>query len=212
MKADCHQRLLAPLGESMHPIPNSWVVTPHLLACEYPWTPTNPSKPKLDALLAAGVRTFVDLTECNELCPYASQLLLRASLLGIDEQEIEYHRFPIHDRSLPPSVDYMYTIMNVLRDNEKRDRITAVHCRGGIGRTGMVVGCWLVECGLAQDGREALEIIDRQWHSVAKCIRYPHSPETGPQCDFVLNFQRSKGMLRAEDGESIPIDLRDGIP
>lgn len=123
-----------------HPIPNSYWVTNHLLACEYPWDPRNPSEPKLDALLRAGVRTFVDLTEERELSPYTSQLLARASLLNIDEKEIEYHRFPIHDRSLPGSVEYMRQILNVLRDNEERNRTTAVHCRGGIGRTGMVVG------------------------------------------------------------------------
>jgi protein-tyrosine phosphatase len=62
------------------------------------------------------------------------------SILNVDEKEIEYHRFPIHDRSLPESVQYMRQILNVLRDNEERNRITAVHCRGGIGQTGMVVG------------------------------------------------------------------------
>lgn len=69
------------------PLPNSYWATPSLLACEYPWEP-KATTPKLDALLKAGVRTFVDLTECGELSPYASpscpQLLLRASLLNID--------------------------------------------------------------------------------------------------------------------------------
>ncbi|KAJ7743153.1 protein-tyrosine phosphatase-like protein [Mycena metata] len=180
------------------PIPNSYWATGcgHLLACEYPWTPKNPSKPKLDELLKAGVRTFVDLTECGELSPYASseststsQLLERAALLNIPAEEIEYHRFPIRDRSLPDNgVEYMYRVLAVIRDNEERDRITAVHCRGGIGRTGMVIGCWLVESGLAKDGSEALEIIAREWRGVAKCVIYPHSPETGPQFEFVLNF------------------------
>ncbi|KAF7359883.1 Phosphatases II [Mycena venus] len=171
-----------------HPIPNSYWATTHLLACEYPWDPRTPSKPKLDALLNAGVRTFVDLTEERELSPYAAQLLERASLLRIDEKEIEYHRFPIHDRCCPKSLQYMRQILDVLRDNEERNRITAVHCRGGIGRTGTVVGCWFVECGLAKDGAEALEIIASEWHGVAKCARYPQSPETGPQFNFVLNF------------------------
>ncbi|KAJ7132090.1 protein-tyrosine phosphatase-like protein [Mycena epipterygia] len=194
MQADRDQRLLAALGNFMRPrpIPNSYWATTHLLACEYPWTPKNPSKPKLDALLKAGCVTFIDLTEDGELCPYASQLLERASLLNIDEKEIEYHRFAIKDRSLPESVEYMYRVMDVLRDNEERDRITAVHCRGGIGRTGMVIGCWLVESGLAKDGEEALEIIAREWRGVAKCVIYPHSPETGPQFEFVLNFHPEK--------------------
>ncbi|KAF7372460.1 Phosphatases II [Mycena venus] len=176
-----------------HPIPNSYWATSHLFACEYPWDPRTPSKLKLDTLLNAGVRTFVDLTEERELSPYAAQILERASLLWIDEKEIEYHRFPIHDRCCPESLQFMRRILDVLRDNEERNRITAVHCRGSIGRTGTVVGCvhfrwYAVECGLAKDSVEALEIIASEWHGVAKCARYPQSPETGPQCNFALNF------------------------
>ncbi|KAJ6531995.1 protein-tyrosine phosphatase-like protein [Mycena capillaripes] len=177
-----------------HPIPNSYWVTTHLLACEYPWDPRTSSMLKLDALLDVGVRTFVDLTEERELSPYAAQLLERASFLKIDGNEIEYHRFPIHDRCCPESLDYMRRILDVLRDNEDRNRTTAVHCRGGIGRTGVVVGCWLVECGIAKDGVEALEIIASEWHGVAKCIKYPQSPETGPQFNFVLNFHHHQGI------------------
>lgn len=189
------------------PIPNSYWATPLLLACEYPWAPTPPllrfipkcsSKPqtvtqKLDLLLAAGVRTFIDLTEAGELSPYfPHQLNEHVSLANIDisnpAQRIEYHQFPIHDRSLPESVDYVYKILDVLRDNEKRGRITVVHCRGGIGRTGLVVGCWLVECGVAKDGDEALRMIAEEWKTVEKCRRFPCSPETGPQFEFVRSF------------------------
>ncbi|KIJ99173.1 hypothetical protein K443DRAFT_680163 [Laccaria amethystina LaAM-08-1] len=173
------------------PIPNSYWATPLLLACEYPWTPKNPNRPKLDSLIRAGVRTFIDLTECGELLPYTNILCERATLLGIDPSTIEYNRFPIRDRSLPESVDYMYRVLDTLKDNEARGRISAVHCRGGIGRTGMVVGCWLVESGMARNGNEALCIIAKEWRTVEKCTRYPHSPETGPQFDFVYNFPPS---------------------
>ncbi|PPQ72217.1 hypothetical protein CVT26_006973 [Gymnopilus dilepis] len=170
------------------PIPNSYWATPLLLACEYPWSPSNPTSPKLDALLRAGVRTFIDLTERGELVPYSAILSSRCALLGIDPQEVEYHRFPIRDRCLPASLELMYAIMDVLRDNESRGRISAVHCRGGIGRTGMVIGCWLVESGVARDGREALGVIAREWKTVEKCKRYPNSPETGAQFEFVRAF------------------------
>ena len=172
----------------VRPIPNSYWATPLLLACEYPWTPNNPHKPKLDALLRAGVRTFIDLTEAGELLPYTDVLYGRAALLETDPSTLEYHRFPIRDRSLPESLDHMYRVLDVLRDNEERGRICAVHCRGGIGRTGMVIGCWLVESGLAKNGEEALAVIGREWRTVEKCTRFPHSPETGPQFEYVLNF------------------------
>ncbi|TFK47403.1 hypothetical protein OE88DRAFT_1666170 [Heliocybe sulcata] len=171
------------------PIPNSYWATPLLLACEYPWEPSA-QQPKLDFLLRAGVRTFIDLTECGELKSYERALTERARKLGIDVDAIEYHRFPIHDRSLPESVDYMGKILDVLRDNESRRRISAVHCRGGIGRTGMVIGCWLTECGVASSGEDALRMIAEEWKTVEKCKRFPCSPETGPQFEFVRSFKR----------------------
>ncbi|PPQ68871.1 hypothetical protein CVT24_007680 [Panaeolus cyanescens] len=170
------------------PIPNSYWATNLLLACEYPWTPKNPDNPKVDNLLRAGVRTFIDLTESGELVPYNCILAERCALLGIDPSTIEYHRFPIRDRCLPESVSYMYQVLNTLQDNQDRGRISAVHCRGGIGRTGMVIGCWLVESGVAKNGEDALSMIAREWKTVEKCTRYPHSPETGAQFDFVFQF------------------------
>lgn len=192
------QRLLAKAARSYplsggcpRPIPNSyWAIPGQLLACEYPWSPKSLNKPKLDALLKAGVRTFIDLTECGELSPYSSILCSRAVMLRIDPASIEYHNFPIRDRSLPESVEYMNSVLDVLRDNEVRERIAAVHCRGGIGRTGMVIGCWLVQSGIARDGDEALRIIAKEWCTVEKSKRFPHSPETGPQFEFVQHWIR----------------------
>jgi Cyclin-dependent kinase inhibitor 3 (CDKN3) len=178
------------------PFPNSYWVTPLLVACEYPWTPKRANRSqKIDLLLRAGVRTFIDLTESGELSPYAPHLAVHVARLGIDQDEIEYHSFPIPDRSLPRSVSYVRQILDVLGDNARRGRITAVHCRGGIGRTGLVVGCWLVESGAVEDGAAALCFIAEEWKSVEKYQRFPQSPETGCQCDFVRNFERMRGPL-----------------
>jgi hypothetical protein len=43
----------------------------------------------------------------------------------------------------------------------------------------MVIGCYLVQSGLCNNGDEALQFIAKEWRTVAKCTRYPHSPETG---------------------------------
>lgn len=176
------------------PIPNSYWATPYLVACEFPYCPVTPqlehrkTKQKLDALLLAGVRTFIDLTEPHELFPYSPHLAARCALLGIDPDDVEYHNYPIRDRSLPKDVDFVRGVLQVLQDNASRGRISAVHCRGGIGRTGLVVGCWLVQCGIARDGTHALRLIAEEWQSVEKCKRFPCSPETGPQFEFVRNF------------------------
>jgi hypothetical protein len=169
-----------------------------LLACEYPWTPhrsTN-SISKLDALLKAGVKTFIDLTECGELCSYAKAGVLPMSYsIGKDDDDrIEYHNFPIVDRSLPPSHSYLLKILNQIQSAVQHGRITAVHCRGGIGRTGTVIGCYLVQSGIAKDGQDALRMIAEFWKGVEKCRngRYLCSPETGEQEEFVRKFRRMR--------------------
>jgi hypothetical protein len=183
------------------PFPNSYWATPLLVACEYPWTPTRTNRSqKIDLLLRAGVRTFIDLTESGELSPYAPHLAAHVARLGINDSEehderVEYFSFPIADRCLPRSVGYVRQILDVLKDNARRGRITAVHCRGGIGRTGLVVGCWLVESGVVEDGAAALRFIAEEWKSVEKYRRFPQSPETGGQCEFVRNFERLQGSL-----------------
>jgi hypothetical protein len=146
------------------------------------------------------VRTFIDLTESGELSPYAPHLTAHVARQGIDEEHqepVEYYSFPIPDRCLPRSVGYVRQILDVLKDNAQRGRITAVHCRGGIGRTGLVVGCWLVESGVVESGAAALQFIAEEWKSVEKCRRFPQSPETGGQCEFVLNFERLPGAMVA---------------
>ena len=54
-----------------------------------------------------------------------------------------------------------------------------VHCWGGVGRTGTVVGCHLVRHG--QQGTAALHALARRWQTVAKRPRHPCSPETEAQ-------------------------------
>jgi hypothetical protein len=63
----------------------------------------------------------------------------------------------------------------------------------------MVIGCWLVQSGIAKNGEEALEIIAKEWKTVEKCKRYPHSPETGPQFEFVKTFRASPACASAID-------------
>jgi hypothetical protein len=77
--------------------------------------------------------------------------------------------------------------------NECWGHITAMHCRGGIGRMGLIVGSWLVELGaVEEDGAGVLKFIAEEWKSVEKYHQFPQSPETGGQCEFVLNFEWRK--------------------
>lgn len=173
------------------PFPNSYWATPLLLACEYPGAPTEAlAAPKLDALLAAGIRDFYDLTREGEPEPYEAQLRERAARLGIAPEIIRYRRFPIPDMGLP-SEKRLPEILAALADSAAAGRRAAVHCWGGIGRTGTVVGCHYVQHhGLS--GEEALARIAREWTTVEKVKYYPTSPQTEAQLAFVQGYRQTR--------------------
>lgn len=160
------------------PIPDSyWVTEGKLLAGEYPGA-------KLDSQAAArladfrdsGVTSFVDLTEAEEgLAPY-EHLVDGARWL----------RMPIRDQHCP-SAEEMRTILDRI-DRELADgHVVYVHCWGGHGRTGTVVGCWLVRRGsnpaeaLARIRELRREVPDASWMA---------SPETEAQRQFVRQWER----------------------
>jgi protein tyrosine/serine phosphatase len=146
-----------------------WVIQGQLLAGAYPSAyDDREARSKLGLLLDAGIRTFVDLTEETEpLRNYDDVLESLATERGISSKRL---RFGVRDRDVPTR-DLLAKIIATIRDEIAAGRPVYVHCWGGIGRTGTIVGCWLVEEGLS--GEEALQKIadlrckaaDRSWQS-----------------------------------------------
>src|SRR4029077_11114909 len=89
-------------------------------------------------------------TEAGELTSYEDWLKSEAEERSLT---VRYHRFPIVDLDVP-SVARMREILTQIARALEGDAPVYVHCWGGIGRTGTVVGCWLVEGG-ASGGRAA---------------------------------------------------------
>ena len=52
-----------------------------------------------------------------------------------------------------------------------------------------------------RDGAEALEVVGRLWEGVEKRVRYPMSPETGAQAEFVRNFKRMEDVVVGPVGQ-----------
>ncbi len=162
------------------PIPDSyWVVPGRLLAGEYPGA-LNPdaAQDRLRRFLDAGIILFLDLTQAGEygLEPYAP--LLRG--------QAEHRRMPIADLSTPTAAE-MARILDAIDDALEAGQVVYVHCYGGIGRTGTVVGCYLVRHGLS--GQEALAEIARLRQGTPD--GWKDSPETAAQRAMVLEYGRT---------------------
>src|ERR1700731_2606278 len=176
------------------PRPNGntyWVVPLKFLAGEYPGD-EDPVKArmKIKQFLAAGVRHFVDLTEPDELVPYEAILSEEARNSSINAT---YQRFPIRDNSVPSDSDHLSGILFAIDRRITGGGAVYLHCWGGVGRTGLVVACWLQEQGRAPD--DALAELSAKWSTVEKIYRKPESPETQAQVGWIKSWaQRRKSV------------------
>ena len=130
---------------------------------------------KLDALLNSGVTLFVDLTEEGELLPYANWLETAA-----------HKRFPIPDTGTPRSVEQTRDILNAIDDHRGRGGTVYLHCWGGVGRTGTIVGCWLSRKNNG-DTEEALHELQDLWKKNPKS-KWRDSPENPWQINYIRNW------------------------
>jgi protein-tyrosine phosphatase len=161
------------------PIRNAyWVVEEQLLAGEYPaGGGDDERRSKLEVLLDAGIRSFVDLTELHELRPYAGVLTQIATERGV---QVHYRRMSIVNRGVP-DVDHMHVILRHIAEEIDSGRPVYVHCWGGIGRTGTVVGCWLIERGTCAAADAIAAIVN-----LRRLLPDPSaSPESPEQVSFV---------------------------
>ena len=171
--------------EGNRPIPNSyWVIPSRMAAGEYP-REKDPidAAGKLRNLLKTGISHFIDLTEAGELVPYAELAKVEAEHLGMNAG---YERHPIVDVSVPRYPQQMSRVLDSIDAAMRDGKTVYVHCWGGVGRTGTVVGCWLVRHG--RTGQEALSQIAEWWQGVEKVYRQPMSPETREQRKYVLDW------------------------
>lgn len=160
-----------------------WVEPGAILAGEYPGHP-DPARArrKLNLLVDHGVRTFVDLTEVIDgLAPYAEHLDRIAGERGLELVRMPH---PIPDMGVLDDNGYS-TVIDSIRESTERGAVY-VHCWGGIGRTGTVIGCLLVDGGLSADA--ALARIE-SWRAVTRKA-HRAAPETPAQVDVIRRRQR----------------------
>jgi ADP-ribosylglycohydrolase len=160
------------------PLPNCyWALPGELLAGEHPngGSPAE-TRERVKRLLAAGIECFVDLTFPGEAAAYDAELPLG----------VEYLRKPIKDHGLPEARTHMREILDCVHDALRSKRKVYVHCRAGIGRTGTVIGCVLVERGLSGDA--ALEELNKVWQQSQRSKSWDWVPETHAQSSYVRNW------------------------
>jgi protein-tyrosine phosphatase len=121
-----------------------------------------------------------------------------ANELEISEEEqlcvshgIHYHSFPIKDRGTPESEREFVELSRELAVSVKEGFAVAVHCRAGIGRSGLLAGAVLLHLGMSvQDVFPAL--------SRARGLAVPDTPAQAQWLHSVASRMRSNNSLEGD--------------
>lgn len=158
------------------PIANSYQVDDRVYAGEYAGDLNNPQT-KIDSLVDFGITHFIDLTEEGELAPYSQYL----------PEHCSHYRFPIQDVSVPEDYESVYRLMQYIDSVlANHDNKIYIHCWGGVGRTGVIVGCYYVYRGEAYI--HALKHLRESFNQCPKSERR-RTPETLKQEMFIKDFE-----------------------
>ena len=128
----------------------------------------------LAALRRAGVQVLISLLEPAE----ARELGLAEEANLCARVGIEFISLPVPDYGLPDSA---LRFAARLRPLALDDRVIAAHCRAGIGRSPLLIGCLLVMRGVEPEDA---------WLRLAQARGRP-VPDTDAQRAWLVAFQRS---------------------
>ena len=167
-----------------------WVDEEKLLAGCYPGDDdAETAEAKLTYLLRYGITHVISLMEedeknhsCKQFIPYHDKIKEIAKKM---KREITLSSHPIKDLGIPSS-EKMIGILDEIDANIRENRRVYIHCWGGIGRTGTVVGCYLIRHGLA-DADNVLDVIKELRAKTVKS--FIPSPETQLQRKMVVSWK-----------------------
>ncbi len=129
----------------------------------------------LDRLRAQGVTTVLSMLPAAE----AAELGVATEQDLCTARGIEFLSHPIPDFGLPDPAAFT-ALINDLTTRLRAHQHIAVHCRAGIGRSGMVAAAMLVALGEQPD-------VARQIVSVARGVSIPDTVEQGR---FIAEFAK----------------------
>lgn len=168
------------------PLENTyWVLPERVLAGEHPSGESeSDTRDRLDRLRVAGINYFIDLTEEGESPDYRRLL----------PKQSHYLRCSIQDTAVPDDIAQMHEIQLRIRNALALGRRIYIHCRAGIGRTGLVVGCYLAEGGL--NGESALKALNELWRQSERAKSWPAVPQTEEQADYIRSWPLRRKVVR----------------
>lgn len=106
------------------------------------------------------------------------ELDLRREAGEVRRQGMEFSSFPIPDRQIPRSEALWADVLERINGSLSSGKNVLVHCRQGIGRSGLVAACLLVKKGMSPGA--AIESVS--------ATRGLSVPETSAQRDWIEHY------------------------
>ena len=125
----------------------------------------------------AGIGLVVSLLEPLEV----RELELQAEPSLCAAEGIAFLSFPIPDRGTPTSNRELSRLLSAVHAELLNNKAVAIHCRAGIGRTGLVSGCLLHMLGVPYD--DIFHVLSRS--------RGLAVPDTSAQVEWVERYTRA---------------------
>jgi len=102
---------------------------------------------------SAGLDVIVSLLEKEE----AVQLELADEPNFARANDLVFISFPIPDRGVPATVSDALRVLRTIQDALEQGKKLAIHCRQGVGRSGLMAAGVLVNSGMTAD--EAIDVV-----------------------------------------------------
>jgi len=134
----------------------------------------HPSQTDLHHIFAAGIDEIVNLTVPDE----------GLELYKIP-QNVKYIGLPIPDKKICSDVDLVQLVDELVKDHNDGHSIY-IHCKGGLGRTGVVAGLLLKKINYLDDFHQIMWFMNhqlqfREFKMVPDRMAYFKQPQTRPQ-------------------------------
>jgi len=148
----------------------------------------------LRRLLGAGVTAFVDLTQAGTAGAMDGHLDAYRGVVA-STHGVEVVRSPIPDMGVPTAGQVVETL-DAIDDLLDRGHTVYVHCWGGIGRTGVMVGAWLLRHRAATNDT-VLDVL--AWLRAADTAAgHIAAPQSATQRAFLRSWRGDRGRTTIE--------------